>query len=153
MTVNCLPLAYKRRRRSSGRRGRHIATHSHFPPSSTILALILNKPSGTWRLLLLSRFACSSPLRAPRCHAIQRHECTPTGRMAHGRNQDKPRVIVLLAPTIERPISALLLVSVKTTFRTDNSHHRGGELVDHSVAPYLARQLSVSGLAPAPTSD
>jgi hypothetical protein len=37
-----------------------------------------------------------------------------------GRNQDKPCVTSCLAPAMERLISTLLLVSVGTTFRTDN---------------------------------
>jgi hypothetical protein len=37
-----------------------------------------------------------------------------------GRNQDKSRVTSYLAPVIERYISALVLVSVDTTFRTDS---------------------------------
>jgi hypothetical protein len=32
-------------------------------------------------------------------------------------------------------------------------HHRGGGLVDHRAVPYMACQLPMSGLAPAPTSD
>jgi hypothetical protein len=99
-TVNHLPLVYKRRRQSPsrGEGGRRIADSLTFPPSPTILALCLNQPLGTWRLLLLlSRLACSSPLRQPRHLAIQRHECTPTGRTTHSRNQDKPRVLVLLS--------------------------------------------------------
>jgi hypothetical protein len=35
------------------------------------------------------------PLQALQCNAIQRLERTPAGRTAHGRNQDKTRVIVL----------------------------------------------------------
>jgi hypothetical protein len=97
MTVNRLPLAYKRRRRSPGRGETTDSNSLAFPPSPTILALCLNQPSGTWRLLLLSYLACSSPIRAPQCLAIQRHECTPAGRTTHGRNQDKPCVIALLS--------------------------------------------------------
>jgi hypothetical protein len=96
MTVNHLPLLYKRRQ-SPGHRGTTDSNSLACPPSPTILALILNQPSGTWRFLLLSHIACSSPLRAPRCIAIQRHERTSAGRTAHGRNQDKPRVTVLLS--------------------------------------------------------
>jgi hypothetical protein len=95
-TVNRLPLVYKRRRRPLAR-GRRIAHSPAFPPSLTILALCLNHTSGTWRLLLLSLLACSPPLRAPWCFAIYRHERTPAGRTAHGRNQDKPHVPVLLS--------------------------------------------------------
>jgi hypothetical protein len=90
MTVNRLPLVYKRMRRSAGRRGSTDSNSLAFPPSPTILALCLNQPLGTRRLLLLPRLACSSPLRAPRCLAIQHHERTPAGHTTHGRNQDKP---------------------------------------------------------------
>jgi hypothetical protein len=45
------------------------------------------------------------------------HHCWMYGP---GRNQDKPSVTSCLAPAIERLISALLLVSVGTTFRTDS---------------------------------
>jgi hypothetical protein len=37
---------------------------------ATILALASINTSGTWRPSLLSRHACSPPLRAPRCNAI-----------------------------------------------------------------------------------
>jgi hypothetical protein len=37
------------------------------------------------------------PLQALRCNAIQRLERPPAGRTAHGRNQDKTRVNVLLS--------------------------------------------------------
>jgi hypothetical protein len=83
ITVNHLPLAYKRRTRSPSRRETIDNNSLAFPPSSTILALCLNQPSGTWRLLL-SRIACISPLRAPWCLAIQHHKHTPAGRMTHG---------------------------------------------------------------------
>jgi hypothetical protein len=87
--------------------GQRIANSLAFPPSPTILALCLNQPSETWRLLL-SRLACSSPLRGPRCLAIQRNERTPARRTAHDRNQDKPRVLVLLSTSHrETDLSAL----------------------------------------------
>jgi hypothetical protein len=62
----------------------------------------LNQSSGTWRLILLYRLACSPPLQASQCITIQHPERTPTGRTAHGRNQDKPVSLFCLAPTIER---------------------------------------------------
>jgi hypothetical protein len=93
-----LPLAYKRKRRSPGRGGRRIAAHLHFSAFTTILALRLNQTSGTWRLPLLSRLACSSPLQELQCNAIQRPERTPAGCTAHGRNQDKPVSLCCLAP-------------------------------------------------------
>jgi hypothetical protein len=94
--VNCLPLAYKRRGGplAAGEGG---AAHLHFSVFTTILALRLNQTSGTWRLLLLFRHSCSPPLQALWCNVIQRLEHTPAGRTAHGRNQDKIRVIVLLS--------------------------------------------------------
>jgi hypothetical protein len=74
---------------SPGCGGGQIAAHLHISAFTTILALRLNQTSGTWRLLLFSRLACSSPLQALRCNAIQRLERTPAGRTAHGRNQNK----------------------------------------------------------------
>jgi hypothetical protein len=84
--VNRLPLAYKRRRQSPGCGGGQIAAHLHISAFTTMLALRLNQTSGTWRLLLLSRLACSSPLQALRCNTIQHPERTPAGRTAHNRN-------------------------------------------------------------------
>jgi hypothetical protein len=60
MTVNRLPFAYKRRRWSPGRRGRRIAARLHvFAFFHGICTSPQSKTSGTWRLLLLSRLACS----------------------------------------------------------------------------------------------
>jgi hypothetical protein len=78
------PLAYKRRGQSPGRGGgggdgKHTDKLSAF---TTILALRLNQTSGTWRPCLLSHLACSSPLQAQRCYAIQCLEHTTAGRTA-----------------------------------------------------------------------
>jgi hypothetical protein len=50
--------------------GRRIAITRTLSAFTTILALASINTSGTWRLGLLSRHACSPPLRAPRCNAI-----------------------------------------------------------------------------------
>jgi hypothetical protein len=49
---------------------------------TTILALSLNQTLGTWRPYLLSHLACTSPLQALRCSAIQCLEHTTAGCMA-----------------------------------------------------------------------
>jgi hypothetical protein len=98
--VDRLPLVYKRRRRPSSRGGGDEGTKDTITCSSTLnqdIGIHLNQFSGTWRLLLLSRLACSSPLRAPQGLAIQCQERTPAGCTALGRNQDKPRVPLLLS--------------------------------------------------------
>jgi hypothetical protein len=53
-----------------GRRRRRIAIACILPAFTTILALASINTSGTWRPGLLSRQACSPPLRAPWCNAI-----------------------------------------------------------------------------------
>jgi hypothetical protein len=93
-----LPLVYKRSRRPLAGGGGDEGTKDTIARSSTLtqdIGIHLNQLSGTWRLLLLSRLA-SSPLRAPQGLAIQRQERTPVGCTALGRNQDKPRVPLLL---------------------------------------------------------
>jgi hypothetical protein len=77
--VNRLPL-------SPGRRGGQLVAYLHISAFTTILALGLNQTLETWRLSLLSRQACSPPLQALWCDAIERPERTPAGRTAHGRN-------------------------------------------------------------------
>jgi hypothetical protein len=98
-TVRCLPLVYKRRRWPPSRESKHKNTTIH--PFSLTHALdigtCLNHLVGTWGSLLLSRLACSPPLRAPLCIAIQRHERKPAGRTTHSQNQDKTRVPLLLS--------------------------------------------------------
>jgi hypothetical protein len=93
--VNRLPLAYKRRRRPPSCKGTtdtQQVAHSHSRywhlPQSTLSDLEASPALPP---------CLYPPLRAPRCLAIQRHERTSTGRMAHGRNQDKPRVPLLLS--------------------------------------------------------
>jgi hypothetical protein len=54
-------------RPQGGRQGARTRT---LPPFTTILALASISTSGTWRPGLLSHFACSPPLQAPRCNAI-----------------------------------------------------------------------------------
>jgi hypothetical protein len=51
-------------------RGQRIAITRTLSAFTTILALASINTSGTWRPGLLSRHACSPPLRAPRCNAI-----------------------------------------------------------------------------------
>jgi hypothetical protein len=95
-TVSRLPLDYKRRRRPPSRGG-ETRPFSH-PHPHTILEFAPNQFAET---ILPSAPSPASlvgpPLRAPRCLAIQRHERTPAGHTAHGRNQDKPRFSLLLS--------------------------------------------------------
>jgi hypothetical protein len=56
--------------------------HLHTFRLHPILALASISTSGTWRTSLLSRLACSTPLQAPRCNAIQCPEHIPAGRTA-----------------------------------------------------------------------
>jgi hypothetical protein len=49
---------------------RRIAITHMLSAFTTILALASINTSGTWRPGLLSRHACSPPIRAPRCNAI-----------------------------------------------------------------------------------
>jgi hypothetical protein len=69
---------------------------------TTILALDSISTSGTWRIDLLSRLACSPPLQAPRCNAIQCPEHTPAGRTAPAGTRINPNITSCLAPAIER---------------------------------------------------
>jgi hypothetical protein len=62
--------------------GRRIVLTRMLSAFTMLLALASIKTSGTWRPGLLSRLACSPPLQAPRCDAIQCLEHTPAGRTA-----------------------------------------------------------------------
>jgi hypothetical protein len=73
-----------------------------FPPSPRYWHLASIKTSGTWRLLLLSHLACSAPLQASRCNAIQCLEHTPAGRTAPAGTRINPVSTSCLASTIER---------------------------------------------------
>jgi hypothetical protein len=95
-------LAYKRRGSHLAAGGRRIAHTCTFSVSTTILASHLDQTSGTWRHYLLSRHACSSPLQAPRCSAIQCLEHTPAGRTAPARTKIKLVPFSCLAPAIEK---------------------------------------------------
>jgi hypothetical protein len=58
---------------------------------TTILALTsIRKTSGTWKLGLLSCLACSPPLQAPWCNAIQCLEHTTAGRTAEAGTRINP---------------------------------------------------------------
>jgi hypothetical protein len=64
-------------------RGVMDSTHSHaFRLHYDIGTRLNQKTSGTWRLGLLSRLACSPPLQALRCNTIQCLEHTTAGRTA-----------------------------------------------------------------------
>jgi hypothetical protein len=80
--------------------GQHSLTR--FPPSPRYWHLASIKTSGTWRLLLLSRLACSTPLQAPRCNAIQCLGHTPVGRTAPAEIMINAVSPSCLAPSIER---------------------------------------------------
>jgi hypothetical protein len=74
-------------------RGRQTAIIHTLSAFSTILALSSINTSGTWRPGLLSHHACSPPLRAPRCEAIQCPEHTIAGRTAPAGTRINPSVI------------------------------------------------------------
>jgi hypothetical protein len=107
-SISCLPLAYRRRRQppSCGDRFSHTHNHTSTPAFShpLILALCLNHLAGTWRLLLLSRLACSPPLQAPPVQRNTTHTRILLDVRSHGRNQDKPVSLCCIAPTIKRLI-------------------------------------------------
>jgi hypothetical protein len=75
--------------------------HLHTFRLHTILALASISTSGTWRTSLLSRLACSTPLQAPRCNAIQCPEHIPTGRTAPAGTRINLVSPSCLAPTIK----------------------------------------------------
>jgi hypothetical protein len=77
----------------------HTRTLSAFTP---ILALASISTSGTWRTSLLSRLACSTPLQALRCNAIQCPEHTPAGHTAPAGTRINLVSPSCLAPAIER---------------------------------------------------
>jgi hypothetical protein len=87
---------------------------------STILALALINTFGTWRSGLLSHHACSPPLRAPRCEAIQCPEHTTAGRTAPAGTRIIPVSLVASTGPSRGRSQRSLLVSVGTTFRTDS---------------------------------
>jgi hypothetical protein len=105
------------------RRGRHTTDsgHPHALAFSTILVLASIYTSRTWRPGLLSHHACSPPLRAPRCEAIQCPEDTTTGRTAPARTRINPVSLVASTGPSRGRYQRSLLVSVGTAFRTDTS--------------------------------
>jgi hypothetical protein len=121
-TVNRLPLSIK----GGGGPLAAATTDSSLTRSSAFthdIGICLNQSSGTWRLLLLSRFACS-PLYEH--HGASQYSATsaPLAPLQDVRPTSGTRINLAsqccLAPAIERSISAHLLVSVGTTFRTDS---------------------------------
>jgi hypothetical protein len=103
-----------------GGRGRTAITHA-LSAFTTIMALASINTSGTWRTGLLSRHACSPPLRAPRCKAIQCPEHIAAGRTAPvGTRISLVSLVTSTGPSRGRSQRSLL-VSVGTTFRTDTS--------------------------------
>jgi hypothetical protein len=85
-----------------GGTGRQTTITHTLSAFSTILALASINTSGTWRPVLLSHHACSTPLRAPQCEAIQCPEHTTAGCTTSAGTRIKPSV------PIERQISALI---------------------------------------------
>jgi hypothetical protein len=81
--------------------------HTRSPSSPTILALASITPLGTWRLRLLSRFACSRPTTGTPVQSNTVPRAHPCWTYGSGRNHDKPSVFSCLAPTIEGQTSAL----------------------------------------------
>jgi hypothetical protein len=118
--VNCLPLAYKRRRRSRGRGGTtNSCALARFLPSSRYWHFASIKPQGP------GGFA-SSPamLVAPLCkhHGATQYSASSATLLdirPTAGTRIKPVPLCCLAPAIERQISVLILVSVGTTFCTD----------------------------------
>jgi hypothetical protein len=119
-TVSRLPLVYKRRRWPPSHGGQRIAHSFTLPPSLTILALASIRSQGTGGF-------SSSPLA---CIPLYEHHgalqySAPSAPLLDVRPTAGTRINLVsqccLALAIERPISALLLVSVGTTFRTDNA--------------------------------
>jgi hypothetical protein len=118
-TINCLPLVYKRRRRplAAGTTDSTTTCSSALTPD---IGICLNQLAGTWRLLLLSRLACS-PL-------YEHHGALQYSAMSAPLLDVRPtagtRINLMshccLALAIKRPISAHLLVTVGTTFRADS---------------------------------
>jgi hypothetical protein len=103
MAVNRLPLAYKRRRWSPGRRGTtDSCTLAHFRPHPRYWHLASIKPQGPGDFssspALLVAPLCKH-YGAPQYNALS---APPTGRTARDRNQDKSVSLYCLAPTIER---------------------------------------------------
>jgi hypothetical protein len=87
---------------------------------STILELTSINTSGTWRPGLLSHHACSPPLRAPRCNAVQCPEPTTAGRTAPAGTRINPVSLVASTGPSRGRSQRSLLVSVGTTFCTDS---------------------------------
>jgi hypothetical protein len=122
MTVKRLPLVYKRRRRPPSRGGQtdDARTSARSLAPTYNIGIHLNQFAGTWRLLLLSRLACR-PLY--KHHGALQYSAT-SATLLDVRPTVGTRINLVphrcLAPDIERPISAHLLLSVRTTFRTDN---------------------------------
>jgi hypothetical protein len=104
--------------------GRRTAITHTLSAFSTILALASINTSGTWRPGLLSHRACSPPLRAPRCEAIQCPENTTVGRTAPAGTRINPASLVASTGPSRGRSQRLLLVSVGTTFRTDSRSPR-----------------------------
>jgi hypothetical protein len=75
--------------------------HLHAFRLHTILALASISTSRTWRTSLLSRLACSTPLQALRCNAIQCPEHIPVGRTVPAGTRINLVSPSCLAPAIE----------------------------------------------------
>jgi hypothetical protein len=87
-------LAYKRRGSPPAAGGRRTAITHALSAFTTILALASINTSGTRRSGLLSRHACSPPLRAPRCKAKQCPEHTAAERTAPAGTRINPVSLV-----------------------------------------------------------
>jgi hypothetical protein len=120
---NCLPLVYKRRRHPPNRGGRTHAQPLTHPPSLTILALASITSQG------LGGFSSSpTSLVTPlyEHHGALQYSAT-SAHLLDVWPTVGTRINIMshccFAPAIERPISAHLLVSVRTTFRTEKCPH------------------------------
>jgi hypothetical protein len=115
--------------------GRRTAITLMLSTFSTILALASINTLGTWRPDLLPHHACSSPLRAPRCDAIQCPEHTTAGRTAPAETRINSVSLVDSTGLSRGRSQRSLLVSVGTTFRTEKRVDRQGGTGGSSVLP------------------
>jgi hypothetical protein len=112
------------------------------PAFTTILALDSISTSGTWRIGLLSRLACSPPLQALQCNTIQCPEHTPVGRTAPAGTRINPSVTSCLAPAIERypsnvgtcriDISHMIFFDIQDSFK-NIAHRLRVEVIEDGV--------------------
>jgi hypothetical protein len=106
--------------RDTGRRTANAHALSSLPE---ILALASITTSGTWRPRLLSRLACSRPSTSTTVQVIQCPEHTTAGCTAPAGTRINQVSLVAKHRPLRGRSQRSLLVSVGTTFRTDNRRH------------------------------